>query len=234
MPTTAVIMALAFSTCIITLLGGLLALSLRKLLSPILGFTAGAVIGLAFFDLIPEAMTLAANVALPALAIGFFAYMIFDNVIGSHHDPEHAIMRGVLGASSLSAHSFLDGFGIGVGFQAGQNIGIVVAAAVLAHDFADGLNTVNVVVKSGGTRRDGLKWLITDAVAPVIGATTSLFFEMPRNTIGLVLALLAGFFLYLGACDLIPASQHLSHRWPTWLATLAGAVYLFVVVHLAG
>ena len=42
---------------------------------------------------------------------------------------------------------------MGIAFQASHAIGLIVAAAVLAHDFADGLNTVNVVTKNGGTPR---------------------------------------------------------------------------------
>lgn len=72
--------------------------------------------------------------------------------------------------------ALLDGFSIGVAFQAGHAIGLVVAAAVLAHNFADGLNSVNVIVKNGAARRLAFGWLLTDALAPLVGAGLSLLF----------------------------------------------------------
>ncbi len=77
--------------------------------------------------------------------------------------------RGRIGAGSFSAHSLLDGFAIGIAFQAGQAVGFVVAAAVLVHDFSDGLNTVNVVVKNGGRRASALTWLVVDAAGAAGG-----------------------------------------------------------------
>ncbi len=69
---------------------------------------------------------------------------------------------------------------MGIAFQASHEIGLIVAAAVLAHDFADGLNTVNVVVKNGGSRRFALRWLAVDAAAPLVGAALSLLVQPDR------------------------------------------------------
>src|SRR5207302_8052947 len=85
-------------------------------------------------------------------AAGFFAYMILDRLtlFHTHIDDEHlhsSVQRGWAGAASLSAHSFTDGFAIGVAFQASTTAGYVVALAVLAHDFSDGLNPMKFVLK---------------------------------------------------------------------------------------
>src|ERR1700761_351037 len=93
--------------------------------------------------------------------------------------------RGMLGASSFSAHSILDGFAMGVAFHASREIGLVVAAAVLSHDFADGLNTVTVVTRNGGSRGFALRWLAVDAIAPVIGAALSLLIAASAGTLAL-------------------------------------------------
>src|SRR5207302_4376323 len=79
-------------------------------------------------------------------------------------DEEHAAeahhRRGSLGAASLSLHSFLDGVGIGLAFKVSTTVGAVVAAAVLAHDFSDGINTVSVILKNRGKGIRALKWLL--------------------------------------------------------------------------
>ena len=151
------IMGVAAATAVATMLGGLFALSLKRRIAMVLGFSAGAVLGVALFDLLPEALSLgqkyfgAAGI-LAAAAGGFLLYGLFDRLVTHRGRPAPDPRRGFLGAGSFSVHSVLDGLGIGIAFQAGHNVGLVVAAAVLAHDFADGLNTVNVVVKNGGSR----------------------------------------------------------------------------------
>jgi ZIP family zinc transporter len=138
-----------------------------------------------------------------------------------------------MGAGSLSLHSLVDGFAIGVAFQASRSVGIVVAVAVLVHDFSDGLNTVNVVVKNGGDRRTALRWLVVDAAAPVVGAALSFLTPFPENSIAIALAIFSGFFLYIGASDLLPESHHAHPRFFTTFATFVGAATLFLVTRIA-
>ena len=228
MTTTTLILGVVFCAGIATLLGGFFALSLRGRQGLVLGFSAGAVIGVAFFDLLPEALSLGDFRMLGAAAAGFFLYLLFDRLVMRHGNPA----RGFVGATSLSAHSLLDGFGIGIAFQAGHDAGLVVSAAVLAHDFADGLNTVNIVTKNGGARAQALRWLVIDAIAPLLGAGISLFFSLRADLLGLLLAGLAGFFLYIGAVDLLPESQRAPQRLWSGFATLLGALFLYAVARL--
>ncbi|HVB20226.1 MAG TPA: ZIP family metal transporter [Candidatus Paceibacterota bacterium] len=223
-----------------TFVGGSFALKFRDKLHLILGFSAGAVAGVALFDLLPEAINLGAKyhsasaVAL-FIAAGFFGYFILDRLILLHtheEDGETNAPRGAFGALTLSVHSFLDGVAIGVSFQASVMVGIVVTAAVLTHDFSDGINTVNLVLKNGGSRKRAFRWLLTDAAAPAAGAASTLFFSIPESAIGLVLAVFAGSFLYLSASDLIPESHHRHPRALTTVMTLLGALVLYTIVHM--
>jgi ZIP family zinc transporter len=238
------VLAIAFGTFLATMAGGLLALRLRDSLHLVLGFSAGAVLAVAFFDLLPEALKLShadPSRALGVAALGFFAYTILDRLIllhthqdghTDHHHPN--VARGWAGAASLSAHSLMDGLAIGMGFQASMSVGVVVAVAVLAHDCSDGMNTVSLILKNAGTRRQAFGWLVMDAVAPVLGAGISLMVRLPEQALALVLALFGGFFLYIGASDLLPESFHAHPKTLTTLTTLLGAGFLYVVVRLAG
>jgi ZIP family zinc transporter len=237
-------MTLAVCACGATLAGGALALRLRDRLHLLLGFSAGAVIAVAFFDLLPEAIRIGGDPStiLAITAIGFFGYTVLDRLIllhahqdvGAPETPWRAPGRQWTGAASLSAHSLMDGFAIGIAFRASPGVGIVVAAAVLAHDCSDGMNTVNLVLKNGGEPRQALRWLVTDAVAPLLGAAASLLVSLPGNTLSYVLGLFSGFFLYIGASDLLPESFHAHPKFLTSLMTLLGAGLLYLVVRLAG
>ncbi len=243
---TVVLIALAASAA--TFIGGLFALRFRDKLHLILGFSAGAVAGVALFDLLPEAIELgtkyhpAATVAL-FVALGFFGYLILDRLILLHtHEEEDSstalgtseanASRGSFGALTLSAHSFFDGMAIGVGFQVSAIVGIVITAAVLTHDFSDGINTVNLVLKNGGSWKQAFRWLLVDAAAPVAGAASTLLFRIPESAIGLVLAVFVGTFLYLSASDLIPESHHRHPHALTTIMTLLGAALLYLIVRL--
>lgn len=231
-----------------TFLGGLFALRFKDKLHLILGFSAGAVVAVAFFDLIPESINLGSSLfsvgtMTSFAAAGFLFYMILDRFVimhGHEHQREHAhtqsahMIRGKLGASSLSLHSFLDGVAIGLAFQVSSAVGLVVTVAVLVHDFSDGINTVNLILKNHGHRVSAIRWLVIDALAPVLGVIATMFFSLSEPALGIVLAIFAGFFLYIGASDLLPESHH-SHptRWTT-VMTVLGAAVLFFAIKIAG
>ena len=234
------IVLIALFASVATFIGGSFALRFRDKLHLILGFSAGAVAGVALFDLLPEAIELGtayhstATVAL-FVALGFFGYLILDRLILLHThevDNETNASRGSFGALTLSAHSFLDGMAIGIGFQVSTIVGIVITAAVLTHDFSDGINTVNLVLKNGGSWKQAFRWLLVDAAAPVFGAASTLLFRISESAIGLMLAVFVGTFLYLSASDLIPESHHRHPRALTTIMTLFGAGLIYLVVRL--
>ena len=232
-------------TFIFTILGGIFAIRFSDKLHLILGFSAGAVIGVSLFDLIPESIEiLKDNVSVSSVltitALGFVIFMLIDRFFFTHchnqenHDLSHhkSLIRGKFGASSLSIHSFLDGIAIGLSFQVSMIIGTVVTLAVLAHDFSDGINTIGLIMKNGGTKKLAIKWLMVDALAPVLGALLTLFIHVSEITLGYILAGFAGFFLYLGASDLLPESHHDHPKiWTTFL-TIIGMAFIYIIVNL--
>jgi ZIP family zinc transporter len=219
-----------------TLAGGLLALKLRDKLHLILGFSAGAVIGVAFFDLLPEAISVGTKYHTPTVILawsawGFLFYLALDRMVTFHGD---STRRGGFTASVLCIHSILDGVAIGLAFQTSRVVGIVVAIAVLTHDFSDGINTMNIVLKNRGSRSQAFRWLVLDAAAPIVGIASTLLFTLPGDGFGVALALFGGFFLYIGASDLIPESYHAHPKFLTTAMTLAGAAVLYLAITLIG
>ena len=238
------IIFITLATFFSTLLGGLFALKFKDRLHLILGFSAGAVIGVAFFDLIPEAINLGADkfsvsIITSIIALGFVIYMILDRFIflhGHNHEEGEVCLhtQGKLGAGTLSIHSLLDGIAIGLAFHISVAVGSIVTLAVLTHDFSDGINTVNMILKNNGNTKQALRWLLIDAIAPVTGVIFTLFFTLSQSTLGILLAIFAGFFLYIGACDLLPESHHEHPTFWTTFTTILGVLVLFGAIKLAG
>jgi ZIP family zinc transporter len=192
------------------------------------------VIGVALFDLLPESIELGRRLAQPAqilalAGVGFAAYMLLERGFRA----AAAAGNGHLGPASLTLHSLLDGLAIGLAWQAAPAIGLVVAVAVLAHDFADGVNTVTLSLSGGGGAGRARGWLIADAIAPIVGIGATRLFSVPEDVLGLLTALFAGFFLYIGASQLVPASHRTLPRLWTSLATVAGMAAIYLAVRLA-
>jgi ZIP family zinc transporter len=124
----------------------------------------------------------------------------------------------------------MDGFAIGLGFQADVEVGLIVAVAVIAHDFSDGMNTVTIMLHAGNSLRSSLAMLLIDAVAPVLGAISTLFIVAPQWVLAYLLPFFAGGFLYLGASDLLPEAHEHNPPLVSLLSTLAGFLLIFVVV----
>ena len=242
-----ILLILSFAVFIATFLGGLFAIRFKDKLHMIMGFSAGAVIGVAFFDLLPEALELTKNtyaisITTSIVAFGFILFMILDRFVIMHshnHENEHEHThtentRGILGAGSLSIHSFLDGAAIGLAFQISAAVGAIVAVAVLVHDFSDGINTVSMIMKNGGTKKEAFNWLLIDAIAPVLGIVSTLFFSLPESVLGIILSVFTGFFIYIGASDLLPESHHNHPTVWTSVATVLGVLVLYGAIQIAG
>ena len=129
---------------------------LRDKLHLILGFSAGAVIGVAFFDLLPEAIDFGEKFHCPGrpflscTALGFLSYLVLDRILLFHGDARAARAASPPACSACTACSTASPSGSL--FKRRTQVGIVVAIAVLTHDFSDGINTMNIVLKNRGNR----------------------------------------------------------------------------------
>lgn len=234
----------AIATFFSTLFGGLFALRNRDRLHLILGFTAGVLLGVVAFDLLPEIFDLTNSTgssitwAMFALVVGFLLFHTVEKLTLIHHAHEgeygdHKHPRvGLISALALSGHSFLDGVGIGLGFQVNAAVGIAVAIAVIAHDFADGLNTVTLMLVNKNSPKRSFKLLLVDAIAPVLGAFSTLFFSLNDRQLLLYLGFFAGFLLYIGASDILPEAHAKHSSRLTLLFTIFGAALIFVITRV--
>ena len=226
-----------------TTIGGLLALRLRTRLRYVMGFTSGVLVALVAFDLLPEifhlthAQAIDPVIPMVALMVGYLAFYAVEKMALIHHSHESETGEtltthpqvGLLSALALSGHSFLDGVGIGLGFQVSTAAGIIVAIAVIAHDMSDGLNTVTLMLVNQNTRKRALAMLALDAIAPVLGTLSTFLFTIHGIALPIYLGFFAGFLLYIGASDILPAAHSKESSAGTVLLTFIGALFAFIV-----
>jgi len=239
-------MAIAFAaiTVLATTFGGFVALKSNDRFHLVLGLSAGLLLGLVGFDLLPEvfSMNTSSFLGVPQVSVailaGFLSLHIIEGVFGSHepaesdygHEHEHHNIAGTLGALAMGGHVFLDGVGLGVAFKVSNSLGYAVFLAVMVHAFSDGLNTVSLIVKSGNWTKKSFRLLGVDAVARIGGASVGTYLVLNDSLLALYLALFSGFVIYLATSHILPEahSKH-SSRW-TFFATILGVLIMWGVV----
>lgn len=238
------IIFIALLTFFSTLLGGLVGLKYKDKIHLILGFTAGVLLSVVAFDVFPEIIKLVVSLNIDstqpmiALVIGFLVFHILEKTLLIHHSQEENYSEhkhpsvGVFSALALAGHSFLDGVGIGLGFQVSPAIGIFVAIAVIAHDFSDGLNTVTLALVNKNTAQKAFGLLLLDAAAPVLGILSTNFFTLSDKFLLLYLGFFAGFLLYIGVADILPEAHSQKSSLKTILMTIIGIIFIFLITKL--
>jgi zinc transporter, ZIP family len=231
---------LAGLTVLSTLAGGLVALRLAKELTTAIALTGGIVVAVALFHVLPESIEAVDDPQRVGVlvGVGFLTFFLAERLLVLHHrdDAEQAQAHahvGAFGAAGLSLHSFVDGLGIGLAFDLSTSTGLLVFVAVISHDFADGLNTVGFVLRQSGDRTSAVRWLTVDALAPLAGAIIGTTLSISEYALGSALAVYAGFFLFLGATDLLPhAHEHPSGK--RVLLTVTGFAAILLTSLIAG
>jgi zinc transporter ZupT len=199
-----------------TLIGGLIIFKLRKYLPYFFAFAAGSLVAVSFLDLLPESLEISQSISFPvryimlSVVASFFIYSLLERFFLTHHmegKDSHGHIMGPIGAGSLILHSFFDGAAIGSAFMVNTSVGIVVALAVIFHDFTDGINTVIVMLKNRQKVRKAMLFLFMDALAPVLGVLVISSIPLPQNVLAILLAVFVGEFLYIGASTLMPETR---------------------------
>lgn len=236
---------LAAITAVATLAGGFLAIRSRDRLHLVLGLSAGLLLGLVAFDLLPEVFELNTqtfgNVRVVAIAfvLGFLALHFAEQLFGSHepaesdygHDHEHSLnIAGTLGAVAMAGHVFLDGLALGLAFKVSNAFGFAVFIAILAHAFSDGLNTVSLLIKSEHWSKRVIYLLGLDALMRISGAALGTYVVISDPVLAIYLATFAGFVIYLATSHILPEAHSRHPSRLTMLATITGVVVMWLIV----
>ena len=229
MPELLAVVLAGGATFVSTMVGGFAVMRWPGRLDLLLVFAGGVILAAALGELLPEAVDHAeesgVSRALPLVmaAIGFGAFAIVERASGD----EHAEPGGAAGAAGFALHSFFDGLAIGIGFGIDAGVGLVVAIAVLGHDFSDGLNTVAYLAARGRSREYSSRWLLVIASMPMLGALIGTVAPVPEQVFPVALGFFAGWFVYAATVTMLPRARQLAAVQALPAAVLgAGAMLL--------
>ena len=234
----------ALGAFLMTLAGGWVAQRVTDRRHLVLGLAGGLMLGVVGLDLLPEAIEAAGNevFGVPAALLlfvgGFLVAHLVERLLAGRHaahgaGDERVPQVGLTAAAAMVGHSLMDGIALGAAFQVGGGMGVAAALAVITHDFADGFNTYTLTRLYGNERRKALLMLFADALAPIVGAATTLLFTLPEELLGCYLGFFGGALLYLAAAEILPEAHHTHPARSTLLCTVAGVGFIWLVVGIA-
>ncbi len=200
-------------------------------------FAAGLILTAAVSVLLPRSLEANEHAPLYVLA-GFTAFLILEAFLVMHsgaevHYPERRRLaaRGMVFFWGLFFHSLLDGLIIAVGFATGPKLGLVTALAVVAHELPEGVTTFSLLLQRIDERK-AMALALAVALATPAGALVgvTLLPALEPAFMGAVLAVVAGSFLYIAACDIVPEIREEKAVQNTAFL-VAGMLFLAVLHH---
>jgi len=200
---------------VIALLGGVVFLFNRKLSNVLekysVPFAAGVLVTVSLLGLIPEAEHEIGELAHWVVLTSFLGVYIFEHLFfGIHHhgddEGSHKIKSSSTGFVIFgdTIHNFIDGVAIGASFMISPNLGLITAFSTFLHEIPHEIGDFGILLKAGWKNTKILVINIISSLMTVVGAFTVYFLNINESSIGVLMAISAGVFLYLGASDFLP------------------------------
>ena len=192
----------------------------------VIGFAAGILITVTFVEILPSL-----NMSLHSgyILAGFLAFYLIEKLMMLHACGEHECKVHRIGGITvfgMALDNVVDGIGIAVGYTINPFLGLLITVGVVIHEIPQGIASVTIMRNAKYTKKKMFSVLVLAGVLYPIGAAISSF--IPQNFYLIVLAFIAGDFLYIGASDLLPeAHRRLNLR--VILTVLAGVAFVLLI-----
>ncbi|MCX8158884.1 MAG: ZIP family metal transporter [Candidatus Pacearchaeota archaeon] len=239
-----IIVAIILSTFLISLIAfiGVITLLLKgksfeKILLILVALSAGALIGGAFFHLIPESIENSSK-SLYLVVFGFASFFFIEKILHWHHCHNNHCKIHSFAYMSLIAegiHNFIDGLIIAASFLTNISLGIATTIAVAIHEIPQEIGDFGILVYGGFKKTKALIINFIVALFAVLGGITGFYlFNFVSQLTLLLLPFAAGSFIYVAASDLIPEIKKeysLSKSLLTFLIFILGISIMFFLKH---
>ena len=205
------ILLATFVNGLIGLAGGLLPTAfIQRNIQLVLAFAAGTLLGVAFLDLLPEALRVGSSPAIlmACVTAGFVLFHIVEGLFHAHSEGKEGHRHTLIGPFILTGdglHNVTDGVAIAAAFLVDVQVGIATSIAVVLHEIPHEISDYAILISQGYKRGKSLLLLVLVQLTSVLGAlVTYVAAQFASAAVPLLLALAAGGFIYIGAVDLLP------------------------------
>jgi zinc and cadmium transporter len=235
----------ALAISIISLIG-ILAISvkehiLNKFLFVLVSLSTGALLGGAFFHLLPEAIE---EFGLPLKTfeltlVGFGLFFILERALRWHHCHEaecdiHSKHLGYLNLIGDAVHNLIDGIIIYSAFVVSPALGIPVLVSIALHEIPQEIGDYGVLIYSGFKRKTALIYNFLIALTAIVGVFIGyLLTNRLENINEFLLPFAAGGFIYIAASDLIPELHKEKNNFRAVVSFIIFIIALLVMLFLA-
>ncbi|MBU4422128.1 ZIP family metal transporter [Patescibacteria group bacterium] len=210
---------------------------LKKIIFPLVAFSAGALLAGAFLHLLPEAIEKHG----PKLGVflwllfGFLFFFVLEYFIHWHHchklPSEHKKPVTYLILVADAVHNFIDGIAIASAFVVNIKLGLVAWLAIASHEIPQELGDFGILIHGGWPRKKALIFNFLSAFTVILGGLFAYFLATKINT-SFLLSFAAGSFIYISASDLIPEiknNENLKENIIHFLSFLFGILLILLV-----
>lgn len=236
-----------------TVAGGVISIAIAALFAlsaplswvpALVSFAVGTLLGAVFLEILPHAIGSAGNLqALFATVLaGILGFFVLEKLVlwrhchvedceahDHHADPNDRGRSGLMIMIGDGFHNFVDGILIAAAFLQSTELGVVTAAAIIAHEVPQEIGDFVILLHSGYSKLTALALNLLSSLAMLIGALLAYFtLQAAQEWIGTVLALAAASMIYVAVADLIPGL----HRRTELRATAQQAMLIALGVAL--
>lgn len=212
------ILLAALAESVVSFSGGFFVLTseafARLVAHRILGFAIGALIGVSFFDIIPEAVeSLGLDTAFGWTVAGIMVFFAAEKLLRwyHHHEGHEGESRAPFTTLILAGdaiHNFIDGVAIAVSFLVSLPVGIATTVAILLHEVPQEVADFGILMRGGYSRGRALWANFAISLTTLLGAVAGYVAgQAVTGILPYALALIGGNFLYVAMSDLIPETH---------------------------
>ncbi len=188
---------------------------LDKILFGMVSFAAGALLGAAFLDLLPESLEHAGDNIFVFERTGVMVFSVLETFLywyhchyghHHHHSAHHKVHSFAwLNLFGDAIHNFIDGMIIAAGYIASVQVGIATTLAVVLHEIPQELGDFGILIFGGLSRGKALFFNFLSALTAILGALVVYYFSIRiENVSGFLVPFAAGGFIYIASADLLP------------------------------
>jgi len=196
-------------------------------LSRLVSYAVGALLAAALLDVLPEALHESGNAQATTTVVlfGLLGFFVLEKLVIWRHDhgtqgvdvadhpaaqvkhPHHpsSSRSGLMVMMGDSFHNFVDGILVAAAFQQSSSLGLVTAAAIIAHEIPQELGDFVVLLHSGYSRTQAFAFNLLSSLAMTVGAVLA-YAALPlvNGAVPVCLAIATASMVYVAVADLIP------------------------------